>query len=278
MTESAAAQDPQLRERLGFGLLDLPSGGGVAFEDVLRFSYASQPELNPKATAIRLTRVLGRSFTEKEARATAQEIERFRRQRAEQAGEELAWEDAVRAWDREHGHAFRRRWFLNRPEPDERRYVPGGRERGPTAVDRAAGLILPELRPLLEAGFGVVDLLFHAAREPRPSARLVLGRVPKAKRRTYYLRLVADLTGWDLSEEEAERVWEECLKHKARMCERAGHDVPIERAVVDYFKRLRLSGLDRAALWEQGRPFAPSSGLEEPDGAPSTAPREQFPA
>jgi hypothetical protein len=52
----------------------------------------------------------------------------------------------------------------------------------------------------------------------------------------------------------------------------------MERALVDYFKRLRLSGLDRASLWELGQSFAPNSGEFSPEGAPSTISRPLFPA
>lgn len=273
-----AARDRGLAERLGYGVLDLRSGSGVGFEDVHRYTYLGERGLNPKAIAARLRRILDRPFTEKEALACWDEISEYHRRRRAETGEQILFEQAAREWDEQYGFAFRRRWWLTRPEPGQRQYLPGGRERGPTRVGRAAGLVLPELRPLLEAGFSVVDVLTHAAREPLPSARLALRRVPKKERATHYVRLVADLTGWRLSEEEAGRVWEEALKHKASLSERAGQDVPMERALVDYFKRLRLSGLDRAALWESGQSFAPHSGEHEPENAPSTEPGALFPA
>jgi hypothetical protein len=272
------AMDPELRTRLGYGVLDVPSRSGAGFEDVRRYSYLADPALDPRSLAMWLRHTLGRPFSEKEAQATYNEIEEYRRRRQQETGEELSLEQAAHEWDDRYGYAFRRRWFLTRPEPGERRYVPGGRERGPSKVDKAAGLVLPELRPLLEAGFSVVDVLTYAAGRPLRSAKLALHRVPKKDRPKHYVRLVADLTGWTLSEEEAARVWEECLKHKAYLSERAGHDVPMERAVVDYFKRLRLSGLDRPALWEHGQLFGPDE--EEPDvsGARSTEARGLFPA
>ena len=98
-----------------------------------------------------------------------------------------------------------------------------------------------------------------AAKEPLRTARWVLRRIPRHERDRYYVRLVAGLTGWGLTEEQAERVWAEVLEHKLRLSREQGHDVPVERAAVDYFKRLRLAGLDRGALWELGQAFAPNT-------------------
>lgn len=276
---SDIARDRELRERLGYGVLDVPTHGGAGFDDVRRHTYLADPALNPKAAASRLRGLLNRPFTEREALVAQREIERYRQARAEETGEQVSFEDAARQWDERYGYAFRRRWYLTRPEPGQRRYVPGGRERGATRVGRAATLLLPELRPLLEAGFSVTDVLTHAAREALPTAKLALRRVPARERENYYVRLVADLTGWKLSEEEAQRVWQEVLKHKAHMSEQAGSDVPIERAVVDYFKRLRLSGLDRASLWETGQLYAPEDpGDDAPEEARSTKAGALFPA
>ncbi len=277
-TATDVALNPQLRERLGYGVLDVPSRSGAGFEDVRRYSYVAERDLDPRSLAMRLRQILGRPFSEKEAQATLNEIEEYRRRHQQENGDELPFERAAKEWDERYGRAFRRRWFLTRPEPGERKYVPGGRERGASTVGKAAGLVLPDLRPLLESGFSVPDVLIHAAREAKPSARLALRRVPKRERHNYYVRLVADLTGWRLSEEEAERVWGECLKHKVYLSERAGHDVPMARAVVDYFKRLRLSGLDRTALWDLGQSFAPGNDEEDLSGARSTEPRNLFPA
>lgn len=275
---SEVVNDAQLRVRLGYGVLDVQSSSGVGFEDVHRYSFMGERALNPRAKANRLRHILGRAFSEKEALATWNEISEYMRRQEEETDKELRFEDAAREWDEQYGYAFRRRWYLTRPEPGQRRYVPGGRERGPTPIGKAAGLVLPELRPLLEAGFSVTDVLTHAARQPLPSARLALRRVPPQERNNHYVRLVADLTGWKLTEEEATRVWEYALEHKAYLSERAAHDVPMARAVVDYFKRLRLSGLDRVSLWELGHPFAPNSGEEDPQDARSTEPGALFPA
>ena len=271
--------DRELLNRLGYGVLDVQSGSGVGFEDVRRYGYVVEPELSPRATARRLQAMLGRSFTEKEARATWDEILDYKLKRLEETGEDVPIEQAAREWDQRYGLAFRRRWYLTRPEAGARQYVPGGHERSPGRVDKVAGRVVPEIEPLLQAGFSVADVLTAAAQKPGSTARLVLRRVPKRERGKYYMRLLAKLTGWTLSEEEAERVWGEVLKHKLFLSERLGHDVPIQRAVVDYFKRLRLSGLGRDALWETGQLFAPDSTdhLRDSD-APSTAPQALFPA
>ena len=57
----------------------------------------------------------------------------------------------------------------------------------------------------------------------------------------HYVQLVAQLTGHQPhSPEEAERRWSEILEHKWYMSERAGHDVGMQTAALDYFRRLNL--------------------------------------
>ncbi|HEX2912858.1 MAG TPA: DUF4032 domain-containing protein [Chloroflexia bacterium] len=57
----------------------------------------------------------------------------------------------------------------------------------------------------------------------------------------YYVQLLAKLTGHvPHTREEAERRWHEILEHKWYMSERAGHDVGIRTAALDYFRRLNL--------------------------------------
>ncbi len=53
--------------------------------------------------------------------------------------------------------------------------------------------------------------------------------------------MVANLTGHEpQSQEEAERRWREILEHKWFMSERAGHDIGLRLAALDYFRRLNL--------------------------------------
>lgn len=261
-------------------MLDIQSGSGVGFEDVRRFGYLVEPELSPKTIVRRLNKLLGRVLTEKEAQVAWDEIMKYKAQRLSETGEDIPVDQAVQEWDEKYGYAFHRRWFLTRPEPSKLRYIPGARERDPGPLDKVAGRAVPELQPLLEAGFGVQDVISAAKSKPGKVVRFLLRRVPKQKRDKYYVQLVARMTGWTLSPEEAERVWEQVLTHKLYLSERAGHDVPIERAVVDFFKRLRLSGLDRAALWETGNLFV-SDATGAPEDAPnsrSTEPGTLFPA
>ncbi len=57
----------------------------------------------------------------------------------------------------------------------------------------------------------------------------------------YYVRMVANLTGHEpQSQKEAERRWREILEHKWFMSERAGHDIGLRLAALDYFRRLNL--------------------------------------
>jgi len=253
VTVVEVVNNPDLQKRIGYGVLDVRTESGVGFEDVYRYSYASRPELHPKATAHRLQRVLGRAMTEAEARAAMEEIERYKRAREQQLGRELTFEEAAREWDERHGAEFRKRWFLSQPELSQRRIMPGAHEQGPGALAKTTTVVVPELEPLLESGYGVGDVLLAAARHPLRAMRYVLRVVPKEEKPKYYVKLIARLTGWELSEEEAQEAWQEILQHRQRLQAQGFKDVSLERAAVDYFKRLRLSGLDREAIWSTAK-------------------------
>ncbi len=76
----------------------------------------------------------------------------------------------------------------------------------------------------------------------------------QAKQRTQSYNSLVALTGWSLPEEEVESLWLQVHEYKLRMTARA-KDVSVERAAVDYFKRLRLGSINRTTLWQAGYTF-----------------------
>lgn len=79
--------------------------------------------------------------------------------------------------------------------------------------------------------------------EPDNTKYFVLKKLLPAEIREgrFYVRMLANLTGHEpQNPEEAERRWREILEHKWYMSERAGHDIGIRAAALDYFRRLNL--------------------------------------
>ncbi|MBI2845707.1 MAG: DUF4032 domain-containing protein [Chloroflexi bacterium] len=232
-------KDKELLDRLGYGILDIPYKSGVGFEDVYRFGYLVQPERAPYFYTRLLLRILGIAFERSLAHAMWAEILRHKYFLSQEAQKDVGIESAARDWYETYGKDFERQWYLKKPEIPQR--FPGVREQGPGLAEKAAGLIIPGLGELVEAGFSILDVFSATKSLGGEGFRLLLGTVPEQEKEKYYVQLVARLAGFELTPEEAERGWGEILEHKWYMSEKAGKDVGIKAAALDYFKRLKLA-------------------------------------
>lgn len=233
-------QDAQLLRMLGWGILDMERETGVGFEDVHRYAYLVHPDEDRQAISRRIGRLLGRYYPPGVAAPMWEQILVYRAEREREAGRLLPLKEVAPAWYRLHGKSFLRQHYLSRRFVPRR--VPGQPERGAGVVEKVVELAIPQLRPLLEAGFSVVDV----ARVTGPHLGrvfecLVLRRVtPEAKER-YYIDLIARLTAYQIKEEQSEELWRQILQHKWYLSERAGQDVGIQAAALDFFKRIKLA-------------------------------------
>lgn len=232
-------KDKELLDRLGYGILDIPYRSGVGFEDVYRFGYLVQPEMAPYFYTRLLLRILGIAFESSLAQAMWAEILKHKWYQSEAAGQDVEIEYAAGDWYEKYGREFEREWYLKKP--DVPRIFPGARERGPGLAEKAVGLLLPDLKALWEAGFSTLDIFAATRSLGGRGFRLLVGIVPQEEQEKFYVRLIAWLGGYELSSQEAESTWREILEHKWYMSEKAGRDVGIQAAALDYFKRLKLA-------------------------------------
>ena len=232
--------DKVLLDRLGYGILDIAFAGGVGFEDVYRYAYVVRPERAPGFHSRVLLELLGKVIERSLAHAIWAEVLRHKWLLSEAAQRDVGIETAAKDWYEQYGKEFERNWYLSKPDLPQR--FPGLEERGPSLAEKAVGLVIPSLQELLDAGFSVVDiaragmgLLGEAV------GALILRKVSPQERERFYVKLVADLASYDLSQGEAQRTWREILEHKWYMSEREERDVGIQAAALDYFKRLKLA-------------------------------------
>lgn len=232
--------DKALLDRLGYGILDIAFQSGVGFEDVYRFAYLVQPERAPGFHSRVLLQLLGKAFERRLANAIWVEMLRHKWVLSEAAQHDVGIGIAAKDWYQKYGEEFERNWYLSKPDLPRR--FPGREERGPGLAEKAVSLVIPSLQELLDVGFTVVDIARAGTRLLGETVgALVLRKVSPQERERFYVKLVAEMAGFDLNEEEAQRTWREILEHKWYMSEREGRDVGIQAAAVDYFKRLKLA-------------------------------------
>lgn len=278
ISASEVYHDRRLLERLGYGILDVafdtrpgPGNMGVGFEDVRNFSYIATPDEDPKYYRRQLYDILGRYFPNDVSREMWQRVLDYKVERMRDTGQNINIEEAANEWFERYGRDFLHDWAFNKPELPQR--IRGQSEPGRANIKYLTSLLAPNIKELLQAGFSVVDVvraighelrfgIGHAHIEDsdgigsalRNFPRLfVLRAVRPADRDRYYVDLVAHLTGnAPHTQEEATHLWQEILDHKWYMSERAGHDVGIQAAALDYFKRSRM--VDAVAVGDEDTP------------------------
>ncbi len=281
-------QDREMLNRLGYGIFDVNWGqNGVGFENIKDFSYVVAQDEDPKLYRRKVFNLTGHYFPNNLAKVLWDKFIDHKWVLSEQAGNEVGLKEAAEDWLKNYAHDFLKEWtFKQSVIPERIRNQP---EPSQGVLGIVAGLILPNLRDLLNAGFSVTDIARAAVSEAvKPGNWPRIARKKTARRRhlnlrprlhfnwrpkladkgdvtdanwqddlqyfrveklhpddiqkgRFYVRLLANLTGHEpKSPEEAERRWREILEHKWYLSERAGHDIGIRAAALDYFRRLNL--------------------------------------
>jgi hypothetical protein len=282
ITANEVYADREMLNRLGYGILDVAFGSaGIGQENLTQFTYLVAPHDDPKFYRRLIFDLVGKYYSNQLAKAIWDEIIDHKWVLSERARQEVDLKTAADDWMKHHSAAFIKEWTFKQKEvPLRSGDEPELRK---SLLGLAAGAVIPNLRRLLDSGFGVVDvtkavveehLLPGPWRELARKADVILpatrtGEVPEAEeepdeddskpgehnrviqllkldklnavRALHYVQLIANLTGHEpQTPEEAETLWHEILEHKWYMSERAGQDVGIKTAALDYFKRLNV--------------------------------------
>ena len=103
-----------------------------------------------------------------------------------------------------------------------------------------------DLSGLKRQGLAVVDTFRHGLEAAVDAYRsFVVRPIPEGECEQFYVKLVAKLAGVTLTEAEAEEAWCTVLDHKWYLSEKAGRDVGIQVAALDYFKNVHPGLKDR---------------------------------
>ena len=235
MQASEVYADRQLQERLGYGMLDVAfethdGSFGVGFEDVVNYAYVEAPDKDPKYYRRRVYDVIGRYYPNTLAKAIWQSILEYRAAESLAQGRAIDIEEAGREWFARDGHEFLRNWVLAQAELPER--VRGEREPGRPQLTWLVSLVTPGVRDVLQAGFRVGDVVLAVGYEITHTHKCL----------PYDVDLIAHLTHHaPTNAAEAAFILCDIQTHKWYMSERAGHDVGLRAAALDYFRRLRLA-------------------------------------
>ena len=253
--------DPAVVARLGMGILDFAQGDYVGMKDVGRFSFVNCPHADPRYAARKLLDILGKRLPNKEAWAMWDEIERYRKH-VSADNHTLPFAAAAREWYRLYGRNFEKAWWLNAPL--ERRYFRTGRE--DSACGRMIvlfGVALPQLRPLIGAGFTSDQIGAFITKHKAETWRLlVLRRGQQAEFEHFMITMIAVLAGFYIADDQRAAVEAEIDAHRERMAQPQPHtytgtDYVLQKnaphitrldAALDYFKRLEMAGLDALIL------------------------------
>jgi hypothetical protein len=272
-------EDRALLERLGYGIMDVESGSGVGFENIRSFTYLASPQQNPRFYRLQLHQLTGHYYPGDLARQLWHKLIEHKWNMSEEAGQDVGLEAATTDFFEKHSHEVIKQWSFNSEDIPPTR-LNNRTEPSLGSLSNFSNKLIPSLSALLEAGFGLTDIVRVSLRQKLPAPQkpgqpkrlseteaitpkhkklrlsfrwlpiLRLIRLAPATRDQYYVRLVATLTGYQSANEaQATHYWEQILEHKWYMSEREGQNIGIERAAVDYFQRLNLA--ERAEHGEQ---------------------------
>ncbi len=226
-------QDRDFLTRVGLGIYDVEFGsnGNVGFEDVFKFSYVENEEVDPKLFRRKVFSLTGKYYNNDVAQTLWARFHECQGLLSEIEGRQLGLEEAAQRWLQDYGHDFFKAWALQATEVPFRMR----NQNEPTMgwVDVAALWLTPMWRELLEAGFNLPAILV--------AMMLELPRKSRLTKRERYTRLVARLSGHRIYDqaEMHKRIRE--IKQLARQVSRqVGYNIGTRAATIEYYRRLNL--------------------------------------
>jgi hypothetical protein len=244
--------DREMLNRLGYGIFDVRFGHtGVGFENVKDFSYVVRQHQDPKLYRRKVFDLTGKYYRNDLAKEIWDKFVDHKWVLSEQKGREISLEEAAKDWIENLSHTFLKEWTFKQPQVPFR--IRSRREPRKGILGLVTGVVFPNLKELLDAGFTVTDIIWAKVKSLQPIAKPRFSQTSQNKAEPYlvlkraergdfdFIKLVASLTGHKIAnQEEAQKRWREILEHKWYMSEREGHDVGIKEAALDYYRRLNL--------------------------------------
>lgn len=226
-------EDREFLTRVGLGIYDVEFGsnGNVGFEDVFKYAFVENEEVDPKLYRRKVFNLVGRYYNNDVAQTLWVRFHEYQALMSKMENRQVSLKEAAEEWLKEYGHDFFKTWALQVAEVPFRMRYHGEPMLG--YLDVIALRFTPMWRELLEAGFTVPAILFAMVAE-----------FPKRKRGTHrerYTRLVARLSGFQIKDQDEmnKRVRE--IKQLRRLISRqVGHNIGTRAATIEYYRRLNL--------------------------------------
>ena len=226
-------QDREFLTRVGMGIYDIEFGsnGSVGFEDVFKYSFVENEEVDPKLYRRKVFNLIGRYYNNDVAQTLWARFHECQKLLSEIEGRQVSLKEAADRWLQDYGHDFFKAWALQAAEVPFR--MRNHAEPSLGWLDIAALRVTPMWRELVEAGFTVPAIILAVAIE-----------FPKRKKGTLrerYTRLVARLSGFRINDqaEMSKRIRE--IKQLRRLLSRqVGHNIGTRVATIEYYRRLNL--------------------------------------
>lgn len=226
-------EDREFLTRVGLGIYDVEFGsnGNVGFEDVFKYAFVENEEVDPKLYRRKVFNLVGRYYSNDVAQTLWARFHEAQTLLSQMENRPVSLKEAADRWLQDYGHDFFKSWALQAAEvPFRMRYH---NEPNLTMMEVIVLRATPIWRELLEAGFTVPAILVAMAAE-------FLKR-KQGTHRERYTRLVARLSGFQIKDqaEMNKRVRE--IKQLRRLLNRqVGHNIGTRAATIEYYRRLNL--------------------------------------
>jgi hypothetical protein len=226
-------QERDFLTRVGLGIYDIEFGsnGNVGFEDVFKFSYVENEEVDPKLYRRKVFNLTGKYYNNDVAEILWARFHECQALLSENEGRQLSLEEAAQRWLQDYGHDFFKAWALQAAEVPFR--MRNQAEPALGWVDVAALRLTPMWRELLEAGFSLPAILLAMAIEfPKKN---------QGTKRERYTRLVARLSGHCIHNQgEMNKRIREIKQLRRQVSRQVGYNIGTRVATIEYYRRLNL--------------------------------------
>jgi hypothetical protein len=158
ITAGEIYQDRELLNRLGYGIFDVNFGSNsVGFENVKDFTYVVAPDQDPRLYRRRVFDLTGRYFPSDLAKAIWNKLIDHKWVLSEKLGHEVSLQAAAVDWMEHYSQGFLKEWTFNQT------VIPGRirtrKEPRKGLLSLVTGLVMPDVKQLLDAGFTVTDVI-----------------------------------------------------------------------------------------------------------------------
>jgi Domain of unknown function (DUF4032) len=166
ITAGEIYEDRELLNRLGYGIFDVNFGSSsIGFENIKDFTYVVAPDEDPRLYRRRVFDLTGRYFPTNLAKAIWNKLVDHKWVFSEEAGHEVSLRAAAEDWMERYSQGFLKEWTFNQPDNAIPGRIRNRKEPRKGWLGLVTGLVMPDFKQLLDAGFTVKDVIKASVEE-----------------------------------------------------------------------------------------------------------------